>query len=93
MPQRLPSSGCRIVCVCAGTAWETSTAAACKSGVARRQGVARYGVGRWREILTARELEGRFDPVRTGVDLKVSLRRCESACVSAVRRHHSTAAP
>ena len=61
--------------------------------VSRRQGVARYGVGRWREILTARELEGRFDPVRTGVDLKVSMWRCELMPMSAARRHHSTAAP
>ena len=81
--QSLPSSGCSVVCFCAGTTWETSTAVACKSGVGWRQGVARYGVGRWREILTARELEGRFDPVRTGVDLKVSVRRCELTCLDA----------
>ena len=47
------------------------TAVVLSRGGVRRQGVARYGVGRWREILTARELEGRFDAVRTGVDLKV----------------------
>jgi len=35
-----------------------------------RQGVVKYGIGRWREILTAPESAGRFDAVRTGVDLK-----------------------
>jgi len=33
--------------------------------------VVKYGIGRWREILTAPESAGRFDAVRTGVDLKV----------------------
>ena len=53
-------------------------------------------MGRWREILTARELEGRFDPVRTGVDLKVGVRRCEimpmssARCTTAMQHRFST---
>ncbi|KAK9823041.1 hypothetical protein WJX81_002525 [Elliptochloris bilobata] len=43
------------------------------------EGVVKYGTGRWREILTAADAEGRFDPVRTGVDLKDKWRSLKSA--------------
>jgi transposase len=76
----------------AGLAQRARIVLACATGknnglVARKPGVLRQTVGRWRSRFVSKRLDGMFDKPRPGAPRKISDAKMEAFCERRLRKH------